>query len=569
MLKNNPGKTILLFSLYLCVYLLAGCAASQRDIIQPLRTYSQDKYNAYGIFIKSLDYERLGNIQAAAFGYRQVVQLDSSAFYVHYLLAKYYLDEGRPEQAHHHIAYIVRRDTTFNYFSFYGSVLYKLNRIEEAIDAYLVAEKLKPNNSRTREVLATLYEKKGELSTSIRYYEALQRNSPDRWYRERLVSLYIKDKQLSKALQRARDLLMEDPAASSVRLNLIMLSELFPNPDSVNTVYNDLISAHPDHMGLRRDMASVLLKLDKLEEAGKIYEYIYNKTPSNLDKKTYGIILAHMKRHEEAEKVLKPIMEEKPDGDIAFNLANGYLAREKYKEAAEYYQRCIMLDSLYTSAWINQGVALIRAESYDSALKVLALTAEKFPDDASPHYLMGIIFGHRKDYDKAIASYQTALGKNPENKEIMFNLASAYERNGNFEQSEKVFKALIILDSLHYRSLNYLGYMYAEKGIRLAEAERYITRALAGEPENGAYLDSYGWVKYKMKKYDEAGRFIQKAIDTHEEDSVIYEHMAIIKHALGDQKKAKFFWKKVLELDPLNEKAKHAIQEIEEGRSPK
>ncbi len=72
---------------------------------------------------------------------------------------------------------------------------------------------------------------------------------------------------------------------------------------------------------------------------------------------------------------------------------------------------------------------------------------------------------------------------------------------GRFDQAVAEFRRVIVLDPKHAEAYNYVGYMFAEKGVRLDEAERLIQKALELEPENGYYIDSLGWAYYQQGRY--------------------------------------------------------------------
>jgi tetratricopeptide (TPR) repeat protein len=541
--------------------LFSGCAARKGLSGPPEPARRQDKARAYGIFIRAKAYQDRNNPFAAEYGYKKVVELDSTALYVRVLLAKSLMARGENREALGHIEYAARRDTTFDHFFLFGTLLYKNDRLSEAATAFRTALRFEPESVRAREILASLYERLGRNREAMAVYRALMESKSETWYREKLIALYIKEKQPARALAALRGLLLEYPGSAGGRLSLLALADLMDPPDSLAALYRELIAAHPENTDLVKDFASLLVKIDKLEAARQTYAALCEKEPTFANRKVYGILLSYMNRHAEAESLLTPVMAQKPDADVAFYLGGALLGQDKFPDAAALYGQCIGLDSGFTSGWINRGIAFLRADMHDSAEAALAGAARRFPDEASPDYLLGILFRKQERWAEAIVKLKAALAKNPDNVEMLFDLASAYERAGDFQRSEKVFRRILVMDSLHDRSLNYLGYMYAERGVNLDTARHYIRRALNIDPDNGAHLDSYGWVLFKLKQYKEAETYIARAIKHHEADPVIFEHMAIIRETLGDPAGARPFWEKVLELDPKNEKAQKAFHE--------
>jgi len=88
--------------------------------------------------------------------------------------------------------------------------------------------------------------------------------------------------------------------------------------------------------------------------------------------------------------------------------------------------------------------------------------------------------------------------------------------------------------------------MLADRGIRLDEAKGYIKRAVDLDPHNGAYLDSLGWVYFKLKEYEQAERFLREAAELNDEDPTILEHLGDVYGKLGRYDEAGQYYEKSL-----------------------
>jgi Tfp pilus assembly protein PilF len=86
-----------------------------------------------------------------------------------------------------------------------------------------------------------------------------------------------------------------------------------------------------------------------------------------------------------------------------------------------------------------------------------------------------------------------------------------------------------------------------------------IKKALEAEPNNAAYLDSYGWVLFRRGQLQEAEIQISKALEVMGSDPIIHEHLGDIYNALGETKKARREWEEALKLDPENENLKNKL----------
>jgi tetratricopeptide (TPR) repeat protein len=113
-----------------------------------------------------------------------------------------------------------------------------------------------------------------------------------------------------------------------------------------------------------------------------------------------------------------------------------------------------------------------------------------------------------------VSSYSAAaLDAFGANRDLMFMQAAALERLGETEASEAVFRDLVASDPNDASAANYLGYMWADRDVNLDEALDLISRAVALDPDNPAYLDSMGWIRYRRGDLDEAERWLRRAVD--------------------------------------------------------
>ncbi|MFP3999154.1 MAG: tetratricopeptide repeat protein, partial [Desulfobacterales bacterium] len=112
-------------------------------------------------------------------------------------------------------------------------------------------------------------------------------------------------------------------------------------------------------------------------------------------------------------------------------------------------------------------------------------------------------------------------------------------------------------------ALNYLGYTFADRGIRLDEAESLIRRALDIEPENGYILDSMGWLYYRKGDYKRARIYIENALEKVPDDPVILEHMGDVYLKLSDRAKALKYYRQARENTGKEENRAELSEKIE------
>ena len=101
-----------------------------------------------------------------------------------------------------------------------------------------------------------------------------------------------------------------------------------------------------------------------------------------------------------------------------------------------------------------------------------------------------------------------------------------YERMKNFPAAEAEFRKVLEMNPDNDAALNYLGYMLADRNIRLEEARDMIAKPWRTEPNNGAYLDSLGWVYFRLNKLPEAEDKLREALRYMSRDPTVHDHLA-------------------------------------------
>jgi len=132
--------------------------------------------------------------------------------------------------------------------------------------------------------------------------------------------------------------------------------------------------------------------------------------------------------------------------------------------------------------------------------------------------------------------------------QLLFNRAAAFEGLKQYNEAAGQIKKLFTIEPDNIEALNFLGYLYAEQGVQLDEAEKLIRRALKEHPDNGYYLDSLAWVHYQRAEYDKALAVQREAIGLVPNDPVMREHLGDMLWKSGKLDEARATWKDAIKL---------------------
>ncbi len=169
-----------------------------------------------------------------------------------------------------------------------------------------------------------------------------------------------------------------------------------------------------------------------------------------------------------------------------------------------------------------------------------------------------------KDAEDAYAKATPLSTKNEDKSYLLFLKGALAERQKHYEPAEQFFRQALDIDPNSAMTLNYLGYMLADKGVRLPEALKLIRKAVELDPMNGAYLDSLGWAYFKLGQYELAEENLRQAVQRDQSDPALHDHLGELYEKTGRIRLAAAQW----ELS-LAEYAKSAPADIEPGEVAK
>ena len=130
------------------------------------------------------------------------------------------------------------------------------------------------------------------------------------------------------------------------------------------------------------------------------------------------------------------------------------------------------------------------------------------------------------DAGKALDAAERLSPRDDDKEDVWFKRGAMLERQKKIDASEAEFRKVLKVDPDSAAALNYMGYMLADRNMRLTESLDMITKALQLSPENGAYLDSLGWVYFRLGRLPEAEENLRKAVQKTSTDATVRDHLA-------------------------------------------
>lgn len=185
-----------------------------------------------------------------------------------------------------------------------------------------------------------------------------------------------------------------------------------------------------------------------------------------------------------------------------------------------------------------EALAGIRAGRAAEAVRSAESAVGPRKETVAGAFALADVYQEAKRHADAIGVLTPLASARPDDDAVAFRLGAAYETADRVADAERTFRAILARDPLNANALNYLGYMLANRGQKVAEALTLVDRALAAEPGNPAFLDSRGWALFKLGRAAEAEDPLRRAATALRGSSVIQSHFAEVLIALGKRDEA-------------------------------
>ncbi len=237
------------------------------------------------------------------------------------------------------------------------------------------------------------------------------------------------------------------------------------------------------------------------------------------------------------------------DPSLVGYLVEANLAAKRYTQAAAiaHEARTGRPDDLRLARLEAQ--ALVRGGKTNQGVKVLQDLVDRNRDNPASAIALADLYQDAHRGSDAVRVLRDARSRFPVNTAVAFELGAVLERQKKFDDAEAAFRQTIELDPEYAPALNYLGYMLANRGVRLEESVALLKRALALEPDNGAYLDSIGWAYFKADNLPLAEDNLRRAAEQLQANSVIQEHYGDVLAGLERYDDAIDAWTRALQGD--------------------
>lgn len=242
------------------------------------------------------------------------------------------------------------------------------------------------------------------------------------------------------------------------------------------------------------------------------------------------------------------------------------------EEAVAFYEQVPEDSPQKKLAELQLGLNLADLKRYDEAIGHLESVLRRAPDDRRAYLAIGSVHSSRMDFRAAADIYDRAVAQieNPERSDwnIFYQRGIAYERLKEWETAEPNFFKALELYPDQPQVLNYLGYSWVDMNRNLERGLELIRKAVELRPSDGYIVDSLGWAYYRLGRYEEATKELERAVSLMPDDPILNDHLGDAYWRVGRRLEAKFQWNHARDLDPEPDLLAEVLKKLDKGLPP-
>ena len=451
----------------------------------------------------------------------------------------------------------------------------------EAIELLSDFLKKQPDSPQALETLGEAYTILGDSTGAADAFKRAAALNDDPELRDKLADALFVDNRFEEAATIYEEMLQEDQGSIKIMQRLAQIYRRQMKYSEARELLSRAMRRSAADVSLRFDLALVDRDEGKFEESIRAFEVLLKETEKNTYNKVerdsralfytqIGVIRSLQTRFDDAVAAFNSVRSlSDPDRRDRVDLMIADTYREaKNIDKAEATIRAAMQGSPDNKD-LQMGYADILAARgrTDESIQILQkLAGGQAPDLELTSAIVGV-YEHAKRFPEAQTTLDAAARRFPDNKQVHFLQGALYEQQDKLPEAEQAFRKALALDKNNPSVLNYLGYMLADRGLKLDEALAMVQKAVGTDPINGAFLDSLGWVYFKMNQLDQAEQFLKRAVVFAATNATMHDHLGDLYYKTGRYADAQTSWTKGLQYADEPAEATRIRQKLEQVKS--
>lgn len=585
-------------------FLLSSCVS---DVVKETALMKQNVATnnkaAQALFIDGSVFELKGQYNEAITQYLEALKYDSQPGLC-YIIAKNYYRINKLSSALNYSKKAVEKDSSNTEFLMLHATIYSASHLEDsAATIYHKIITQDSNNVTAYFNLAQISESK-KPGLALSYYKKVVDLMGPEWnVLIKIADLNERLGNVDETIKTVEELLKLNPSELNLQKLLIESYIKTKNFEKAIALLNEAQISFPDDPNLLEMKGNVLIQKGLWKDASTEYLKLVKNPEINFENKIRIGTAFYLQGEKDsvtydlAKEIFQEINKDTLDWQVNAYLGEIDVRKKNDSTAVEYFKVATNLAEWNAQIWVRLGGLLFDTKRYKEAIRYMGKAAEKFPNDFAVNLIYGLSLSSVNEHLKAKDALQRALNINsddvtalsaigytlnqlkeddaalvhldkallhePKNLQVISIIALIHETRKNYAVSDSLYASAIKIDSTNVLILNNFAYSLAERGIKLQEALSMAKRAIEKEPKNSSYLDTIGWIYFKLGEYKKAKLNIEEATKIEDNNATLLDHLGDVYFKLGNKTKALENWKKAYEIDSTKNEIKKKIEKGE------
>ncbi|MBI4418446.1 MAG: tetratricopeptide repeat protein [Ignavibacteriales bacterium] len=549
-------------------FLLTGCVSTRTsdqekragdDLVISETVGEEDKERALKHFIDGALYDSKEEHARAILEYQEALRYDRNPA-IYYALSKDYSLLGKHALAAQAARDAIKLDSmNIGYRENLAGIYLNASQPDLAIREYEGILAIDSNYAAAWYALARLYQTRKPLKAIEMFERLIDREGESAELLVQVAQLYVALGRFDEAADRLERVLRVEPGTRLVQLQLAETYQRGGKTEKAEKILEEMIEVNEDDLQALAALADLAMEQRKFDKAAALFGRLLKKDSENAEIKLrlgaayFGRAESDSTLVEKARKLFEEAVEAMP-GNWRPYWYLGAIADMQGRDSVstEYFEQVTRLGGESFDAWWIVATRAFEANEHYKVLEIMEKARRLFPDDFRVYLLLGLSASRLNRNEMAVENLRKALEINPADMNTLSSLALTLDNMKRFEESDSLYERALRIDSSAHIILNNYGYSLAERGLQLDRALKMASQAVSADSANSSYLDTLGWVHFKLGNYPEAEHYIRKAIEAGDASAVVHDHLGDVYYMLKNPEKAMEYWKKAVELDPDN-----------------
>jgi tetratricopeptide (TPR) repeat protein len=512
-------------------------------------------------FFEGLRLKTLGDLDGALNQFMACLSMNGKDGAIMYEVAYIYLITNQFEQALFFIesACQIEKDNVW-YLQLLGSALLENQKYEKAVSTYEKLLELDKFNQDWYFEIARAYLLAGQAKNAIKAYDQLENVvgfNIGLIQQKKSIYLDIGDKQ--GAIEELKKWIRSDTTNLEALNELAQLYSLTNNSKEETKTLEKILTIDPENGTALLILSDTYRMNGNLEKAFQTTKTAFKSKSLSIDSKMRRLLSYYDLGTDTsilnfAFPLIDILKETHPKNSKPFTIAGDYYYRSgQYELAATNFEKALEFDASRYPIWQQLIIIYFDFEDYQKAANLADSCLELFPSQTTAYYFSGLANLQLKNYDKCIQTLQDGLffivNNEPLKGQFYTALGDAFHAQENYEESDKAYLQALEIDPLDVYVLNNFSYYLSLRSQNLDQALSMMEKCVELKPGISSYQDTYAWVYFQLKDYENAHKWLLKAMESGGSSSAtIVEHYGDVLYFLNQKEEALKQWLAAKEL---------------------